>query len=49
MGIFAALAGAQAVAMFLMGGAFALLTYFSSQRLHRVRLTLSSFEYAGLY
>ena len=36
MGIYAALGVGQAVAAFLMGAAFALLTYFASQRLHKV-------------
>ncbi|KAG5653385.1 hypothetical protein H0H81_000772 [Sphagnurus paluster] len=36
MGIYAALGVSQAVASFLMGSMFALLTYFASQSLHRV-------------
>ncbi|KAK7051247.1 hypothetical protein VNI00_004747 [Paramarasmius palmivorus] len=35
IGIYAMLGGAQAVAMFMMGSTFALLTYFASQRLHK--------------
>lgn len=36
MGIYAGLGIAQAVATFTMGTTFALLTYFASQRLHKV-------------
>ena len=35
MGIYAGLGVAQAFAMFLMGSAFAILTFFASQTLHR--------------
>ena len=37
MGIYAGLGVSQAVAAFLMGAAFALLTYFASQTMHKVR------------
>jgi hypothetical protein len=36
MGIYAGLGLSQAVAAFLMGAAFALLTYFASQTMHKV-------------
>ncbi|KAK2460902.1 hypothetical protein APHAL10511_007372 [Amanita phalloides] len=36
MGLYAALGISQAFASFLMGGSFALLTYFASQRLHKI-------------
>lgn len=36
MGVYAALGVAQAIAFFIMGTTFALLTYFASQRLHSV-------------
>jgi hypothetical protein len=36
MGIYAGLGVTQALASFVMGGAFALLTYFASQQLHKV-------------
>jgi len=36
MGIYAAFGVAQAVSMFLIGSSFAVLTYFASQRLHKV-------------
>lgn len=39
MGIYAALGAAQAVAAFMMGSTFAMLTYFASQQLHRVSIS----------
>jgi hypothetical protein len=42
MGIYGALGGAQAIAMFLMGSSFATLTYFASKKLHGVGFTRSS-------
>ncbi|KAJ3795163.1 ABC transporter [Lentinula aff. detonsa] len=50
MGIYAGLGVAQAMAMFLMGTTFAMLTYFASQRLHKaaiervMRAPMSFFE-----
>ncbi len=41
MGIFAGLGFAQALCLFLLGASTALVTYFSSQTLHKVRLLLS--------
>ncbi|KAF9267240.1 ABC transporter [Marasmius fiardii PR-910] len=38
MGIYAALGVAQAIAVFIMGSAFALLTFFASQKLHRAAI-----------
>jgi hypothetical protein len=38
MGVYAALGLGQAVSAFLMGATFALLTYFASQRLHKVAI-----------
>lgn len=35
-GIYAALGVSQALTMFMMGGVFALLTYYASQQLHQV-------------
>ena len=40
MGIYAMLGVSQAVAAFLMGSTFALFTYFASQRLHRVCVSM---------
>ena len=38
MGIYAALGVSQAITFFMMGATFALLTYFSSQALHRAAI-----------
>ncbi|KAM6504240.1 ATP-binding cassette transporter YOR1 [Amanita muscaria] len=46
MGLYAMLGGAQAVALFLVGGSFAMLTYFASQRLHKAN-SCSQSHYTG--
>jgi hypothetical protein len=52
MGIYAAFGCSQALFSFFMGSTFALLTYFASQKLHKVFLNLAlplySFMLVGL-